>query len=93
MLGERRLSVLIRQQGTGKPKDDATATKLLAAFLPKAEESKLGVIMVEPGIPLSPHNQADATKIFRDAAHVYKVDIHDSRIAIGRRGHLGRACE
>lgn len=38
MLDERRLSVLIRQHGIGKPKEDSDATKLLAAFLPKAEE-------------------------------------------------------
>jgi hypothetical protein len=41
MLEERRLTVLIRQQSTGKPKVGAAPTKLLAAFLLKAEESKL----------------------------------------------------
>ena len=75
MLDERRLSVLIRQHGIGKPKDGATPAKLLAAFLPKAEESKLGRILVETVILLSMHNQADAAKVLRDAAHVYKVDV------------------
>jgi ParB family chromosome partitioning protein len=74
MLDERRLSVLIRQHGIGKSNDAATA-KLLAAFLPKAEESKLGRILVETAILLSMHNQTDAAKILHDAAHVYKVDV------------------
>ena len=75
MLDERKLAVLIRQHGVGKTKDGETAAKLLAAFLPKAEESKLGRILVETVILLSMHNQADAAKILRDAAHVYKVDV------------------
>jgi ParB family transcriptional regulator, chromosome partitioning protein len=75
MLDERRLSVLIRQHGIGKPKDDATPAKLLAAFLPKAEESKLGRMLIETTILLSMHNQTDAAKILRDAAHAYKVDV------------------
>jgi ParB family chromosome partitioning protein len=75
MLDERRLSVLIRQHGIGKPKENSAPAKLLAAFLPKAEESKLGRILVESAILLSMHNQTDAAKILRDAAHVYKVDV------------------
>jgi ParB family transcriptional regulator, chromosome partitioning protein len=75
MLDERRLSVLIRQHGIGKPKENAAPAKLLAAFLPKAEESKLGCILVETVILLSMHNQTDTVKILRDAAHAYKVDV------------------
>ena len=75
MLDERKLAVLIRQHGVGKSKDGETAAKLLAAFLPKAEESNLGRILVETVILLSMHNQADAAKILRDAAQVYKVDV------------------
>jgi ParB family chromosome partitioning protein len=75
MLDERKLAVLIRQHGMDKPKDNETAAKLLAAFLPKAEESKLGRILVGSIILLSMHNQADAAKILRDAAHVYNVNV------------------
>jgi hypothetical protein len=78
MLDERKLAVLIRQHGMGKPKDGEAPAKLLAAFLPKAEESKLGRILVETAILLSMHNQADTAKILRDAAHVYKVDVDTS---------------
>ncbi|MFP5205764.1 MAG: ParB/RepB/Spo0J family partition protein [Acidobacteriota bacterium] len=77
MLDERKLAVLIRQHGIGKPKDNAAPAKLLAAFLPKAEESKLGRILVETVILLSMHNQTDAARILRDAAQVYKVDVDE----------------
>ena len=75
MLDERKVAVLIRQHGMGKPKDGEAPAKLLSAFLPKAEESTLGRILVETVILLSMHNQADAAKILRDAAQVFKVDI------------------
>jgi ParB family chromosome partitioning protein len=75
MLDERKLAVLIRQHGIGKPKDAEAPAKLLAAFLPKAEESKLGRILVETVILLSMHNQTIAAKVLRDAAHAYKVDV------------------
>jgi ParB family chromosome partitioning protein len=75
MLDERRLAVLIRQHGIGKPKDGEAPAKLLAAFMPKAEESKLGHILVETVILLSMHNQTDTAKVLRDAAQTYKVDV------------------
>ncbi len=75
MLDERRVALLIRQLGIGKPKSGEAQTKLLAAFLAKAEESKLGRILIETAILLSMHNQTDAAKILRDAAQLYKVDV------------------
>lgn len=75
MLDERRLSILIRQHGIAKSKDDTAPAKLLAAFLSKAEESKLSRILIETVILLSMSNQTDAGKILRNAAHVYKVDV------------------
>ena len=75
LLDERRLALLIRQHRIGKPKDGEAPAKLLAAFLPKAEESKLGRILVETVILLSMHNQAGTAKVLRDAAQVYKVDL------------------
>ena len=75
MLDERKVAVLIRQHGMGKPKDGEAPAKLLSAFLPKADESTLGRILMETVILLSMHNQADAAKILRDAAQVYKVDV------------------
>ncbi|HUN82723.1 MAG TPA: ParB/RepB/Spo0J family partition protein [Terracidiphilus sp.] len=76
MLDERRVALLIRQHGIGKPKDDAAPAKLLAAFLPRSEESKLGRILIETAILLSMHNQTDTAKILRDAADAYKVDVN-----------------
>jgi ParB family transcriptional regulator, chromosome partitioning protein len=75
LLDERRVAVLIRQHGIGKPKDGEAPAKLLAAFLPKAEESQLGRILVETVILLSMRPEADSAKVLRDAAQTYKVDI------------------
>jgi ParB family chromosome partitioning protein len=74
-LDERRQAVLIRQHSIGKPKDGEVPAKLLAAFLPKAEESTLGRVLVESVILLAMHNQSDTANILRDAATAYKVDI------------------
>ena len=52
-MDERKTAVLIRQHGMGKPKDGEAPGKLLAAFLPKAEESTLCRILVETVILLS----------------------------------------
>jgi ParB family chromosome partitioning protein len=75
LLDERRVAILIRQHGIGKPKDGQPPAKLLAAFLPKAEESQLGRILVETVILLSMRPDADSAKVLRDAAQAYKVDI------------------
>ena len=75
MLDERKLAILIRQHEIAKSKDTASPTKLLAAFLPKAEESKLGRILVETVILLSMRTDTDTVKVLRDAAQTYKVDI------------------
>ena len=45
------------------------------AFLSKAEESKLGRIVVKSVILLSMHNQTDAARMLRDTAQFYKVDV------------------
>ncbi len=75
MLDERKLAILIRQHEIGQPKDTGSPAKLLAAFLPKAEESKLGRILVETVILLSMRTDTDTVKVLRDAAQTYKVDI------------------
>ena len=75
MLDERKLAVLIRQHGMGKPKDGEAPAKLLAAFLPKTEESKLGRLLIETVILLSMRNETDTARVLREAAQAYKVDI------------------
>jgi ParB family chromosome partitioning protein len=77
MLDERKLAVLIRQHDMGKLKEAEVPAKLLAAFLPKADEGKLGRILVETTILLYMRDQADSTKILREAAQAYKVDVED----------------
>jgi len=75
MLDERRVAILVRQHGIGRPKNGETPAKLLAAFLHKADESTLGRALVETAILLSMRDQADTARVLRDAAQVYKVDI------------------
>jgi len=75
MLDERRIAVLIRQHGMGKAKEGEAPARVLAAFLPKADEGKLGRILVEAVILLSMHNPHDAAKTLRDAEQAYKVDV------------------
>lgn len=75
MLDERRLAILIRQQGLGKAKGGEAPAKLLAALLPKADESELGRILVETAILLSMRSDMEGVKILRDAAQTYKVDV------------------
>src|SRR6185437_5222859 len=77
MLYERKLAVLIRQHGIGRPKDSEAPAKLLSVFVRKADEGKLGRILVETAILLSMHNQTDAAKNLHEAAQVYKVDVDD----------------
>jgi ParB family chromosome partitioning protein len=74
MLDERKFAVLIRQHGMGKPKEAEVPEKLLAAFLPKAEESILGRILVQTVVLLSMRTEADTARVLREAAQAYKVD-------------------
>jgi ParB family chromosome partitioning protein len=75
MLDERKVAILIRQHGVAKPKKSEQPAKLLAEFLPKAEESKLGRIAVEAAILLSMRGPQDTERILREAAQCYKVDV------------------
>ena len=74
MLDERRLSIIIRQHGIGKSKETDAPSKLLAAFIRKADEGTLGRLLVEMAI-LSTPSQTETVKVLRDAAQLYKVDI------------------
>jgi ParB family chromosome partitioning protein len=75
ILDERRVAILVRQHGIGKPKNGETPAKLLAAFLQKADESTLGRALIETALLLSMRDQTDTARVLRDAAQVYKVDI------------------
>jgi ParB family chromosome partitioning protein len=76
MLDERRLAIVLRQHGIGKSKSPTdTPAKLLAAFVRKAEESVLGRLLVEAVILYSAQSANDASRVLRDAADIYKVDV------------------
>ena len=74
-LDERRLAIVARQHGLGKPKDGDSLAKLVAGYLRRAEESALGRLLVELVILQSVHSQTESAKVLRDAATLYKVDI------------------
>jgi len=75
LLDERRVGILVRRHGLGKAKDGAAAAKLLAAALCKAGESNLGRFLVETTVLLSMHNETDSSRILRDSAQTYKVNV------------------
>jgi hypothetical protein len=74
-LDERRLAIVDRQHGIGKPKDSDSLTKLVSAFVRKAEESALGRLVIELVILQSTQSQTESAKVLREAATIYKVDI------------------
>ena len=74
MLGERRLSVLIRQHGIGKQTVDAVSVKLPARLYPRPRRANWAVSWLRRRFTC-PCDQADTAKIFRDAAHSYKGEV------------------
>jgi ParB family chromosome partitioning protein len=77
MLDERRVAIVLRQHGIGKAKAPAdTPAKLFAAFIRKAEESILGRLLVEIVILHSAGTANDSSKLLKEAAEFYKVDIN-----------------
>ena len=75
MLDERRLFVLIRQNNIGKAKDGDAPSKLVMAALQKADEGQLGRMLVQTVILLSIRSDNDGTRVLRDVAQTYKVDV------------------
>ena len=77
MLDERRLAIVLRQHGIGKPKNPAdTPAKLFAAYARTAEESALGALLVEVVILYSAQSANDNGRTLKDAAEYYKVDVN-----------------
>lgn len=75
MLDEQKAAILIRQHGMGNSKEGNAPAKVLAAFLSKAEEGKLGRILVETAILLSMRGSTDTAPVLRETAKVYRVDV------------------
>jgi len=73
LLDDKRLEIVARSRGI-KPKQGESTSKLLTAFVRKAEESALGKLIVETVILLSARTQSDGGKVLRNVAQVYKVD-------------------
>ena len=76
VLDERRLAIVLRQHGIGKPTSAADApAKLLASFLRKSDEGTLGRLLIEVAILQTAHSPNDSGKTLREAADYYKVDV------------------
>ena len=73
VMDDKRLEIVARNRGI-RAKEGESATKLLTAFLRKADEGAIGKLIVEAVILLSASKQADGGKILRTAAQAYKVD-------------------
>jgi ParB family chromosome partitioning protein len=73
LLDENRISILARQFGIKKAKDNDPQAKLFAAFLRRADEGALGRIMVESVILITA-SRGNSAQVLRDAATAYKVD-------------------
>jgi ParB family chromosome partitioning protein len=73
LLDEKRREVVARNRGI-KDKEGESATKLLTAFMRKADEGNIGRLIIEIVILLSARSQSDGGKTLREAAQVYRVD-------------------
>jgi len=73
VLDERRLEIVARNHSLKKTKDGDSTSKLLSAYIRKAEEGELGRLLVEMVILHSAQTQSSG-KALQEAAAVYKVD-------------------
>jgi ParB family chromosome partitioning protein len=73
MLDENRATILAKQHGIKKAKDNDSIGKLFVAFLRRADEGTLGRSVVEAVILLTA-SRGNASQVLRDAATAYKVD-------------------
>jgi ParB family chromosome partitioning protein len=73
LLDQNRLTVLARQYGIKKAKDNDSIETLFVAYLHRTDESALGRLLVEGTILLSASSN-NTSQVLHDAAKVYKVD-------------------
>jgi ParB family chromosome partitioning protein len=73
LLDDKRLEIVARSRSI-KAKEGEGASKLLTAFIRKADEGTIGKLIVEVAILLSARTQTDGGKTLRTAAQAYKVD-------------------
>jgi len=74
LLDENRASILAKQHGIKKTKDNDHIGKLFVAFLRRADESTLGRAVVETVVLLTA-SRGNASHVLREAAEFYKVDV------------------
>jgi ParB family chromosome partitioning protein len=74
LLDDNRATILARQHGIKKVKENESISKLFTAFLRRADESTLGRAVVEAVVLLTT-SRGNASHVLRDAAEFYKVDV------------------
>ena len=74
MLDENRATILAKQHGIKKAKDNDSIGKLFVAFLRRADEGALGRAVVEAVVLLTA-SRGNASHVLREAAEFYKVDV------------------
>jgi ParB family chromosome partitioning protein len=74
LLDENRASILAKQYGIKKTKQNESVGKLFTAFLRRADESTLGRAVVE-AVVLLIASRGKASHVLREAAEFYKVDV------------------
>jgi ParB family chromosome partitioning protein len=74
LLDENRTTILAKQHGIKKTKENESIGKLFTSFLRRADESTLGRAVVEAVVLLTT-SRGNASQVLRDAAEFYKVDV------------------
>ena len=74
LLDENRATILAKQHGIKKTKENESVGKLFTAFLRRADESTLGRAVVESVLLLTA-SRGNASHVLRDAAEFFKVDV------------------
>jgi ParB family chromosome partitioning protein len=74
LLDENRATILAKQHGIKKTKENESIGKLFTSFLRRADESTLGRAVVEAVVLLTA-SRGNASHVLREAAEFYKVDV------------------
>jgi len=75
-LDEPRMGILLKRHNLKKSRGSTEAPiRILAAFVRKADESTLGRLLVEGAVLQFAGSSSDSSKVLREAAEFYKVDV------------------
>jgi hypothetical protein len=87
--GEEISSPIARQHGIRQKRDDGGIGNTLVAFVRRADEGTLSLLMVEASILLAA-SRSNPTTVLRDAASTYKVDTEAIAAKVKQEALRGR---